>query len=349
MYEKFFGLRERPFDLTPNPRYLVLTDVHREALSNLEYGIASRKGITLLLGDAGSGKTTLIRSAIERQPARVHCIHLNNPALSRSEFVEMLAQRFGLGEAATTSKTALLIELERILGRRRESGETTVLIVDEAQSLPPELLEEVRLLANIETDDEKLLLVILAGQPELADRLNDQRLRQFKQRIALRCELRSLTLLETAAYVAGRIKAAGGVGAQVFTREAVTKIFESSRGIPRVISVIADNALLSAFAQGRRPVSSQMVLEVCRDFDLPAAEATARNLALVEQGNSAQSIPRTTTRVLEVERPAPEQAEESAVDIGNRVLAQARAESALLSGTPMSIWRRFLERRSVQR
>src|SRR5918998_5145425 len=103
MYEKFFGLRERPFDLTPNPRYLVLTDVHREALSNLEYGIASRKGITLLIGEAGSGKTTLIRTAVEKQPARVHCIHLNNPALTRAEFVEMLAQRFGLSEAARTS------------------------------------------------------------------------------------------------------------------------------------------------------------------------------------------------------------------------------------------------------
>ena len=158
---------------------------------------------------------------------------------------------------------------------RRKAGETTVLIVDEAQSLSLELLEEIRLLANIETDEEKLLLVILAGQPELAERLNDRTLRQLKQRVALRCELRPLTLHETAAYLAGRIKAAGGVGAQVFTREAVTKIFESAHGVPRVISVIADNALLSAFAQGRRPVTSQVVQEVCRDFDLDSAAAVA--------------------------------------------------------------------------
>ena len=268
MYESFFGFRERPFDLTPNPRYLVLTEIHREALSNLEYGIASRKGITLLIGEAGSGKTTLIRTAIQRQPERVHCVHLQNPALTRDEFIDMLAERFGLSALARCSKAVLLSELEGLLRARRAAGETTVLIVDEAQSLPLGLLEEIRLLANIETDDEKLLTVIIAGQPELAERLNDRTIRQLKQRISLRCELRPLTLQETAAYIAGRIRAAGGVGAQVFTREAVTLLHERSQGIPRTISVIADNALLTGFAMDRRPVTSQMVLDVCRDFDL---------------------------------------------------------------------------------
>jgi general secretion pathway protein A len=275
MYESFFGLRERPFDLTPNPRFLVLTDVHREALSNLEYGISSRKGITLLLGEAGSGKTTLLRTAIERQTSHVHCVHLNNPVLTRAEFVELLAQRFALSEAARTSKTTLLLELEGLLAARRAAGETTVLLVDEAQSLPLELLEEIRLLANIETDSEKLISLIMAGQPELADRLNDQNLRQLKQRVALRCELRPLTLQETGAYIAGRIRASGGLGGQVFTREAVTAIHEHSRGIPRTVSVIADNALLTGFAAGRRPVPSSLVMEVCRDFDLAAAAAVA--------------------------------------------------------------------------
>jgi general secretion pathway protein A len=341
MYENFFGLRERPFDLTPNPRYLVLTDVHREALSNLEYGISSRKGITLLLGEAGSGKTTLIRTAVEKQPARVHCTHLNNPALTRGEFVEMLAQLFSLPEAARISKTTLLVELESVLRKRREQGETTVLIVDEAQSLSRELLEEIRLLANIETDEEKLLLVILAGQPELAERLNDAALRQLKQRIGLRCQLRALTLQETAAYLAGRIKAAGGVGAQVFTREAVTKIFEASGGIPRVISVIADNALLTAFAQDRRPVSSQIVSEVCQDFDL-SRKAPAESVA-----NAA--APQVPGRVLEVAKSTSEAASPG-VELGTRVLAQAKAEADALSSQPVSIWRRFFqEKRSVQR
>ena len=268
MYESFFGLFERPFDLTPNPRYLVLTNAHREALSNLEYAIASRKGVTLLLGEAGTGKTTIIRTAIERQPERVHCVHLQNPALDRAEFVEMMATRFGLSPRAAESKTVLLLELEALLEARSGKGESTVLVVDEAQSLPLELLEEVRLLANIETNDEKLLSVILAGQPELSDRLNQQSLRQLKQRVALRCELSPLSLQESCAYVAGRIRAAGGVGAQTFTREAVTLMHERSRGIPRTLNVIADNALLTAFATAQRPVNTKVVLEVCGDLDL---------------------------------------------------------------------------------
>ena len=278
MYERFFGLSERPFDLTPNPRYLVLTESHREVLMNLEYGIASRKGMTLLLGEAGSGKTTVIRSAIERQPERVHAVHLHNPTLTREEFVEMLASHFKLGARAATSKATMLIELEALLRARRAHGESTVLIVDEAQSLSQELLEEIRLLANIETDDEKLLSVIIAGQPELAERLNDPSLRQFKQRIALRCELRPLGAAETAAYIAGRIRAAGGVGAMVFTREAVALIHEFSRGIPRTISVIADNALLGGFAAGQHPVGSLIVREVSRDFDLSGGKRPTEKL-----------------------------------------------------------------------
>ena len=173
----FRSLRERPFDLTPSPRFLVLTESHREALRNLEYGIGSRKGITLLIGEAGAGKTTIIRSAIEKVSMRVHCVHVNNPTLSRPEFVEMLASKFELSDRAAQSKTTMLAELEALLRQRREQGETTVLIVDEAQSLPLDLLEEIRLLANIETDNEKLLSVIIAGQPELATRLNNTDLR----------------------------------------------------------------------------------------------------------------------------------------------------------------------------
>src|SRR4051812_1106735 len=171
MYERFFGFRERPFDLTPSPRFLVMTEGHREALSNLEYAIASRKGITVLLGDAGCGKTTIIRAAIEQQPSQVLCVHVTNPALTREEFVETLATQFGLSGEAVRSKAALLRELEELLRRRRAADETTVLVVDEAQSLSPELLEEIRLLANIETSEEKLLSLILAGQPELAEQL----------------------------------------------------------------------------------------------------------------------------------------------------------------------------------
>jgi general secretion pathway protein A len=277
MYEQFFGFRERPFDLTTNPRYVVLTEPHREALSNLEYGIASRKGITLLIGEAGSGKTTMIRAALEKQPVRVHSVHLQNPTLTRKEFGELLAAHFGLSKRASASKASLLLELEALLRERRDRDESSVLIIDEGQSLSMDLLEEIRLLVNIDTHNEKLLSVIMAGQPELAAKLDDRALRQLKQRIALRCELRPLTPAETAAYVAGRIRAAGGVGAKVFTREAVAMIHERARGLPRTISVLADNALLTGFAAGQRPVSSQVVREVCADFSLEGGSPATRD------------------------------------------------------------------------
>jgi general secretion pathway protein A len=274
MYEQFFGLRERPFDLTPNPRFLVMTDGHREALSNLEYAIASRKGITLLVGEAGSGKTTVIRAAVEQHTSRVHCVHLHNPALTRNEFVEMLGARFELSDEARRSKTALLLEMESLLQKRYQTQEATVLIVDEAQSLSTELLEEIRLLANIETNDEKLLTLIIAGQPELGSKLDDASLRQLKQRIALRCELRPLTLHETLVYLAGRIRAAGGVTSRIFTREAATLLHQTAGGIPRTINVLADNALLAAFGRQQSPVTSQIVAEIVRDFRIDSSNGS---------------------------------------------------------------------------
>lgn len=315
MYEDFFGLTERPFDLTPSPRFLVLTESHREALRNLEYGISSRKGITLLVGEAGAGKTTIIRSAIEQLPMHVHTVHINNPTLSRGEFVQMLAGKFGLSEAAAQSKAVLLTELETLLQSRRNSGETSVMVVDEAQSLPLDLLEEIRLLANIETDSEKLLSVIIAGQPELADRLNRQELRQLKQRVALRCELRALRRVEAEAYIAGRIRAAGGIGAQVFTREAVAFIHEAAKGLPRTINVIADNALLGGFAAGRKPVGTDIVAEVCRDFDL---HTTGPDSASVRPPAKAVDEPVSTARLRQTPRDNGQEQTVSALAPGER-------------------------------
>ncbi len=269
MYQRFYGLRELPFELTPNPKYLFMTARHREALSNLQYGLFSAKPVTVLIGEAGTGKTTLLRTALESDRCRdVRCIYINNPALTRSEFIEMLARRFELSLEAAQSKTILLGELERVLHDRRARGEITALVVDEAQSLSQELLEEIRLLANIETHTEKLLPLVLAGQPELAARLNDPSLRQLKQRVALRCEIAPFELPETAAYIASRIRTAGGEASKLFTREAVILIHERSKGIPRTISVMCDNALLSGLALGKQPVDREIVLEVSRDFDL---------------------------------------------------------------------------------
>jgi general secretion pathway protein A len=275
MYQRFYGLRELPFELTSNPKYLFFSARHREALSNLEYGLSSAKAVTVLIGEAGTGKTTLLRAALQSESCRnVRCIYLNNPALSRAEFVEMLANRFEFGPEAARSKTMLLERLERSLRERRDRGEITALVIDEAQSLSVELLEEVRLLANIETPTEKLLPLVLSGQPELGVRLNDAALRQLKQRVALRCEIAPLELPETAAYIACRIKTAGGEASRLFTREAVVLIHKFSGGIPRTISVMCDNALLGGMALGRRPVDREIVSEVCRDFDLRGEPST---------------------------------------------------------------------------
>jgi general secretion pathway protein A len=269
MYERFYGLRELPFELTPDPAFLFMSARHSEALSNLQYGLSSAKPVTVLTGEAGTGKTTLLRAALESETCRnVRCLYVNNPALTRDEFVETLARRFALSAEAAKSKATLLVELDAMLRERRAAGEITALVLDEAQSLSIDLLEEVRLLANFETATQKLLPLVLAGQPELAERLNDPSLRQLKQRVALRCEITALDLAETAGYIATRVRRAGGEASRLFTREAVTLIHEYSRGIPRTISVMCDNALVTGMALGRQPVDRAIVLEVSTDFDL---------------------------------------------------------------------------------
>jgi general secretion pathway protein A len=279
VYEQFYGLAERPFDLTPNPRYLLLTPSHREALANLDYGISSRKGLIVLTGEAGTGKTTLLRRVMAKgvsgdgRPRSVRTVYLSNPTLDRGEFVEYLARGFGLSPDAHTSKARLLNELEATLTGLRRADTAVALIIDEAQSLPYELMEEIRLLANIESDTDKLLPVVLVGQPELADRLNDRSLRQLKQRVALRCQLDPLELHQTAAYIAHRLTLAGGDPASVFSREAVIAIHERSHGIPRSINVVCDNAMLTGFALERRPIESDVIAEVGDDFDLAPAVA----------------------------------------------------------------------------
>jgi general secretion pathway protein A len=271
VYERFYGFREAPFELTSNPRFLFFTAQHREALCNLEYGLSVAKPVTVLIGEAGTGKSTLLRAALASEMCRhVTCVFIDNPMLTRAEFFETLASRFDVGANAQSSKATLLGRIEWIVRSRQSRREITALVVDEAQALPDEILEEIRLLANLETPTSKLLPVVLAGQPELAARLNDPRMRQLKQRIALRCELKPLDLPDTAAYIASRIRTAGGDPANIFTREAVTLIHEFSHGLPRTISVMCDNALLSGFALDRRPVDGDIVREVCRDFDLGA-------------------------------------------------------------------------------
>jgi len=302
MYCEFFGLNELPFELTANPRYLFLTDRQREALSILQYGLMSVKSLTLLVGDAGTGKTTLIRAALGSDRCRhVNCVYLNNPMLSQGDFVRLLAQRFSLGANAASSKATLLEHMETRLRERKDAGETTALIVDEAQSLSVELLEELRLLANIETPTEKLLPLVLAGQPELTDRLEQPELRQLKQRVALRCELLPFELGDTAAYIASRIRTAGGVPSEMFTQEAVSLIHRCARGIPRSINVICDNVLITAMALGRRRVEQATVSEVCRDLHLVAPNTMANEPDTPEPASVNAVEPKTQPEAASVE------------------------------------------------
>ena len=268
MYEDFYGLRERAFALTPNPAFLLLAGRHRETLSLLEYALGGRAGLVVLLGEAGSGKSMVLRAAVEPKKPRDRLVVLDNPLLSRDEFFECVAEGFGLGKEARGSKARFLSRLKVMLGDRQKRGGRIALVVDEAHTLSDELLEEIRLLANLESRSGKRLTIVLVGQPELAERLNDPAMAPIKQRVELRAVLEPLTLAETADYITGRLRVAGGDISPTFTRSAVQAAFIGSEGIPRTISVICESALVTGFAAGARPIDRDIVIEVCRDLDV---------------------------------------------------------------------------------
>jgi general secretion pathway protein A len=269
MYENFYGLSEAPFELTANPKFLFLNQSQREALSVLQYGLFAAKSLTVLVGEAGTGKTTLIQAALDSDLCRgVRGVYLNNPTLGPDDFIRLVARKLDLGIDAGESKPILLERLEALLRDRRGAGQTTALVIDEAQRLSVDTLEEIRLLGNIETPSTKLLPLVLAGQPELAVRLEDPTLRQLKQRVTLRSHLQPFELADTAGYIGSRISTAGGTPSLLFTRDAVKLIHEYSGGIPRTINVICDNALLNGMALGRSRVDYASIVEVARDLCL---------------------------------------------------------------------------------
>ncbi len=289
MYESFYGLSELPFELTANPKFLFLNESQREALSTLQYGLFSAKSLTVLVGEAGTGKTTLIQAALESDRCRhVRAVYLNNPTLGPDDFIRLLARKLNLGTEAGESKPLLLERLEVLLGERRAAGQTTALVIDEAQRLSIETLEEIRLLANIETPSAKLLPLVLAGQPELAARLEEPNLRQLKQRVTLRSHLQPFGLADTAGYIASRIKTVGGAPNLMFSLGAIKLIHAYSGGIPRTINVICDNALVNGMALGRSRVDRANVVEVSRDLWLTDKRQSAPTDAPVAGPEAAQ-------------------------------------------------------------
>lgn len=269
MYLEFYGLKELPFALTPDPRFIYFTPSHTEAMANLHYGIESGKGLIVVTGEVGTGKTTILRWMMNRLDRTVLVAYLFNPRMTVPEFYQYISSPKLLDVPRWESKSELLLRLGEVLDSRHARGLRTVLVIDEAHGLSPSVLEEIRLMSNFESDSAKQLQIVLTGQPELRDVLNQPELRQLKQRVALRCEIKPLPDIgETARYIASRLLAAGAERTDVFTQGAVDLVFRCSEGIPRQINNICDNSLLAGFAAGAQQIGRDIVEEVAETFDL---------------------------------------------------------------------------------
>ena len=268
MYNAFFGFSESPFNLSPDPAFFYRSEQHEEALANLVYGVQARKGFIVLTGEVGTGKTTMLeclRDYLEDQ--FIEFAFLFNSRINADQFFEMIAYDLDL-PCSRTSKTEVLFALNQLLVEQTQEGRTVVLIVDEAHNLEWEVLEEIRLLGNLENRNGKLLQIIMAGQPEFDRKLDAPNLRQLKQRVVLRCNLQPFTLRDAIEYIESRLEHAGMPDQNVFTEELMAEIHLRSQGIPRVINGVCDNLLLSAFAAESKTCTVDMLDEVCRDMRL---------------------------------------------------------------------------------
>jgi type II secretory pathway predicted ATPase ExeA len=267
MYKSFFGLRVLPFGASPDPRFLCMMPQIKEALACLQYGIAARKGFVVMTGEVGTGKTTLLKTVLSTfSKDRVSSAFVFNPRLDVLDFLEFVLTDFGIPPKART-KSGMLLQLNRWLIERFRNRGLCVIVVDEAQNLSWELLEEIRLLTNLETSSEKLLQIVLSGQPELEEKLRDPSVRQLRQRISIWCRTQQLTPDQTQSYIAERLRI-GGATEPVFTAEAAHLVHQYSRGIPRLINLICEHAMISAFVEQVKPIPARIVESVSIELDM---------------------------------------------------------------------------------
>jgi len=286
MYKEFYGLKELPFALTPDPRFIYFTPSHTEAMANLHYGIESGKGLIVVTGEVGTGKTTILRWMMQRLDRTVLVGYIFNPRLTVPEFYQHVARLFDVQE--WENKSELLFSLGRNLEARHARGLRTVLIIDEAHGLSTSVLEEIRLLSNFESDSAKQLQIVLTGQPELRDVLNNPDLRQLKQRVALRCEIKPLpNIEETERYIKARLLVAGAARTDIFSPGAIDYIFRCAAGIPRQINNLCDNAMLTGYASELHTISRALIEEVADTFDM-LPDARNSRLSIEEQESPAR-------------------------------------------------------------
>jgi general secretion pathway protein A len=266
VYLEYYGLTEPPFSITPNPRFLFYSPKHREAFNHLLYGIRERKGFVQLTGEVGAGKTTLCRALLEQLGDNYSTAVILNPVLTVDQLVKAVAMEFGL-DVKGLDRLETVAKFNEFLLRQVEQKRETVLIIDEAQDLSTELLEQIRLLSNLETDDRKLVQIVLMGQPELRDRLNDHALRQLRQRITVRYHLTPLSRMEVAQYVQHRLVVSGAKGAPYFTAPALWRVHRYSSGIPRLVNALCDKALLAGFVEQQMRIDFRLIGRAIRELE----------------------------------------------------------------------------------
>jgi putative secretion ATPase (PEP-CTERM system associated) len=352
MYESFFGFKEKPFNLTPDPRYLYPSPSHREALAQLVYGIQEKRGFMVITGEVGTGKTTLLHTLLEQHDSSVKAAFVFYPKLSFHDFLLYVLDNFGLQTTAMTAAQGLT-QLQGFLLEQHHKGETTVLVIDEAQNLSIALLEEIRMLSNLETSGAKLLQIALVGQPELQRKLRSPRLRQLRQRISVFYEIRPLSYGEMRDYIQHRCAVAGRAEPALFTRSALKAIYAYSSGIPRLINTACDRALLTGYAEARPRITRKIVRQVVRELEAPPRRRVltlpVRGTAIVLTGLLLLGIALYTVRersfvstaftqlqaaLLHVQHLLKRQAESPASSIAGSNVSRENAQPAMLDEVP---------------